>query len=89
MHSVIQANQQSVIQTATQGTMLTKGNVILLSKPNSVIQTTQGNIQTLQVVVYLNIFTRVALVSMHARRFILYHRFGGPHTHSVCCMSAI
>ncbi|KAL4089693.1 hypothetical protein QTP88_024682 [Uroleucon formosanum] len=51
VHSVIQANQQSVIQTATQGTMLTKGNVILLSKPNSVIQTPQGNIQTLQVVV--------------------------------------
>ncbi|XP_027846270.1 cyclic AMP-responsive element-binding protein 1 isoform X2 [Aphis gossypii] len=50
VHSVIQANQQSVIQTATQGTMLTKGNVILLSKPNSVIQTPQGNIQTLQVV---------------------------------------
>ncbi|XP_022173004.1 cyclic AMP-responsive element-binding protein 1-like isoform X1 [Myzus persicae] len=51
VHSVIQANQQSVIQTATHGTMLTKGNVILLSKPNSVIQTPQGNIQTLQVVV--------------------------------------
>ncbi|XP_025410545.1 cyclic AMP-responsive element-binding protein 1-like isoform X2 [Sipha flava] len=50
VHSVIQANQQSVIQTATQGTMITKGNVILLSKPNSVIQTTQGNLQTLQVV---------------------------------------
>ncbi|XP_050524583.1 cyclic AMP-responsive element-binding protein 1 isoform X2 [Daktulosphaira vitifoliae] len=50
VHSVIQANQQSVIQTATPGTMLTKGNVILLSKPNSVIQTTQGNLQTLQVV---------------------------------------
>lgn len=55
VHSVIQANQQSVIQTATQGAMLTKGNVILLSKPNSVIQTTQGNLQTLQVVVYLYI----------------------------------
>ncbi|XP_050427672.1 cyclic AMP-responsive element-binding protein 1 isoform X2 [Adelges cooleyi] len=50
VHSVIQANQQSVIQTANPGTMLTKGNVILLSKPNSVIQTTQGNLQTLQVV---------------------------------------
>ncbi|VVC32092.1 Hypothetical protein CINCED_3A015985 [Cinara cedri] len=50
VHSVIQANQQSVIQTATPGAMLTKGNVILLSKPNSVIQTTQGNLQTLQVV---------------------------------------
>lgn len=29
--------------------MLSKGNVILLSKPNSVIQTAQGNLQTLQV----------------------------------------
>lgn len=48
--SVIQANQQSVIQTAT-GNLLTKGNVILVSnKPNSVIQTTQGQLQTLQVV---------------------------------------
>lgn len=48
IHSVIQTNnQQSVIQT-TQ--VITKGNVILVSKPNSVIQTTQGNISTLQVV---------------------------------------
>lgn len=48
LHSVIQTNnQQSVIQTAQ---VITKGNVILVSKPSSVIQTTQGNISTLQVV---------------------------------------
>lgn len=29
--------------------MLGKGNVILVSKPNSVIQTTQGTVQTLRV----------------------------------------
>lgn len=53
MQSVIQANQQSVIQSATgnQLPVLTKGNVILVGKPNSVIQTTQGSLQTLQVVV--------------------------------------
>ncbi|XP_075237184.1 cyclic-AMP response element binding protein B isoform X1 [Lycorma delicatula] len=58
VQSVIQANQnqsnqQSVIQTATGNVqpVLTKGNVILVSKPNSVIQTTQGSLQTLQVVV--------------------------------------
>ncbi|XP_024215494.1 cAMP-responsive element modulator isoform X5 [Halyomorpha halys] len=53
VQSVIQANQQSVIQSA-QGSIqpvLTKGNVILVSKPNSVIQTPQGQLQTLQVVV--------------------------------------
>lgn len=53
VQSVIQANQQSVIQSA-QGSLqpvLTKGNVILVSKPNSVIQTPQGQLQTLQVVV--------------------------------------
>lgn len=50
MQSVIQPNQQSVIQTATNlQPMLSKGNVILVSKPNSVIQTTQGSLQTLQV----------------------------------------
>ncbi|CAH0381313.1 unnamed protein product [Bemisia tabaci] len=57
VQSVIQANQQSVIQTATgniQPAVLTKGNVILVSKPNSVIQTTQGSLQTLQVVVEAN-----------------------------------
>ncbi|XP_046677888.1 cyclic AMP-responsive element-binding protein 1-like isoform X6 [Homalodisca vitripennis] len=49
--SVIQSNQQSVIQSANnQLPVLTKGNVILVGKPNSVIQTTQGNLQTLQVV---------------------------------------
>uniref|UniRef100_A0A0A9XLH1 Cyclic AMP-responsive element-binding protein 1 n=2 Tax=Lygus hesperus TaxID=30085 RepID=A0A0A9XLH1_LYGHE len=50
VQSVIQANQQSVIQSATGSIqpVLTKGNVILVSKPNSVIQTTQGQLQTLQ-----------------------------------------
>ncbi|XP_054286626.1 cyclic AMP-responsive element-binding protein 1 isoform X2 [Macrosteles quadrilineatus] len=51
--SVIQSNQQSVIQSANnQLPVLTtaKGNVILVGKPNSVIQTAQGNLQTLQVV---------------------------------------
>ncbi|XP_068899299.1 cyclic AMP-responsive element-binding protein 1 isoform X9 [Tenebrio molitor] len=54
VQSVIQPNQQSVIQTAANiQPMLGKGNVILVSKPNSVIQTTQGSLsglQTLQVV---------------------------------------
>ncbi|XP_023704711.1 cyclic AMP-responsive element-binding protein 1 isoform X4 [Cryptotermes secundus] len=52
VQSVIQANQQSVIQTPAniQPVQLQKGNVILVSKPNSVIQTTQGSLQTLQVV---------------------------------------
>ncbi|XP_012272546.1 cyclic AMP-responsive element-binding protein 1 isoform X9 [Orussus abietinus] len=52
VQSVIQPNQQSVIQTATniQPVAISKGNVILVSKPNSVIQTTQGSLQTLQVV---------------------------------------
>ncbi|XP_020711324.2 cyclic AMP-responsive element-binding protein 1 isoform X8 [Athalia rosae] len=51
VQSVIQPNQQSVIQTATniQPVALSKANVILVSKPNSVIQTTQGSLQTLQV----------------------------------------
>ncbi|XP_014223073.1 cyclic AMP-responsive element-binding protein 1 isoform X6 [Trichogramma pretiosum] len=51
VQSVIQPNQQSVIQTATniQPVSLSKGNVILV-KPNSVIQTAQGGLQTLQVV---------------------------------------
>lgn len=55
VQSVIQANQQSVIQSATGSIqpVLTKGNVILVSKPNSVIQTTQGQLQTLQVVVLI------------------------------------
>ncbi|CAB0018027.1 unnamed protein product [Nesidiocoris tenuis] len=50
VQSVIQANQQSVIQSATGSIqpVLTKGNVILVSKPNSVIQTTSGQLQTLQ-----------------------------------------
>ncbi|XP_032455921.1 cyclic-AMP response element binding protein isoform X11 [Nasonia vitripennis] len=50
VQSVIQPNQQSVIQTATniQPVAISKGNVILVSKPNSVIQTAQGSIQALQ-----------------------------------------
>ncbi|XP_013182293.1 PREDICTED: cyclic AMP response element-binding protein B isoform X2 [Papilio xuthus] len=49
--SVIQPNQQSVIQTASniQSVQLPKGNVILVSKPSSVIHTTQGTLQTLQI----------------------------------------
>ncbi|XP_015121261.1 cyclic AMP-responsive element-binding protein 1 isoform X6 [Diachasma alloeum] len=52
VQSVIQPNHQSVIQSATniQPVAISKGNVILVSKPNSVIQSTQANIQTLQVV---------------------------------------
>ncbi|XP_066998051.1 cyclic AMP-responsive element-binding protein 1 isoform X2 [Anabrus simplex] len=52
VQSVIQPNQQSVIQTPgnIQPMQLQKGNVILVSKPNSVIQTTPGSLQTLQVV---------------------------------------
>ncbi|XP_023018056.1 cyclic-AMP response element binding protein B isoform X6 [Leptinotarsa decemlineata] len=52
VQSVIQPNQQSVIQTAANlQPMLSKGNVILVSsKPNSVIHTTQGSLQTLRVV---------------------------------------
>nr|CAH7720312.1 unnamed protein product [Callosobruchus chinensis] len=51
VQSVIQPTQQSVIQTAANiQPMLSKGNVILVSKPNSVIQTTQGSLQTLRVV---------------------------------------
>lgn len=51
MQSVIQPNQQSVIQTASniQSVQIPKGNVILVSKPSSVIHTTQGTLQTLQV----------------------------------------
>lgn len=51
VQSVIQPNQQSVIQTASniQSVQLPKANVILVSKPNSVIHTTQGTLQTLQV----------------------------------------
>ncbi|XP_050664498.1 cyclic AMP response element-binding protein B isoform X4 [Leptidea sinapis] len=52
VQSVIQPNQQSVIQTASniQSVQLPKGNVILVSKPNSVIHTTtHGTLQTLQI----------------------------------------
>ncbi|XP_017777081.1 PREDICTED: cyclic AMP-responsive element-binding protein 1 isoform X2 [Nicrophorus vespilloides] len=51
VQSVIQPNQQSVIQTAANiQPVLGKGNVILVSKPNSVIQTPQGSLHALQVV---------------------------------------
>ncbi|XP_034938039.1 cyclic AMP-responsive element-binding protein 1 isoform X2 [Chelonus insularis] len=52
VQSVIQPNHQSVIQSATniQPVAISKGNVILVSKSNSVIQSAQGNLQTLQVV---------------------------------------
>ncbi|XP_023947288.2 cyclic AMP response element-binding protein B isoform X2 [Bicyclus anynana] len=51
VQSVIQPNQQSVIQTASniQPVQLPKGNVILVTKPSSVIHTTQGTLQTLQI----------------------------------------
>lgn len=53
VQSVIQPNQQSVIQTATNVQpvhLATKSNVILVSgKANSVIQTTQGSLQAVQV----------------------------------------
>ena len=53
VQSVIQPNQQSVIQTATnvQPVQLsTKSNVILVSgKANSVIQTTPGSLQAIEV----------------------------------------
>nr|ACI03622.1 CREB9 isoform protein [Cotesia glomerata]ACI03631.1 CREB9 isoform protein [Cotesia rubecula] len=52
VQSVIQPNHQSVIQSATniQPVAISKGNVILVSKPNSVIQSAQGSLQALQVV---------------------------------------
>uniref|UniRef100_A0AAR5PML6 BZIP domain-containing protein n=3 Tax=Dendroctonus ponderosae TaxID=77166 RepID=A0AAR5PML6_DENPD len=51
VQSVIQPNQQSVIQTAANiQPLIGKGNVILVGKPNSVIQTTQGSLQALRVV---------------------------------------
>ncbi|CAH1155929.1 unnamed protein product [Phaedon cochleariae] len=51
VQSVIQPNQQSVIQTAANlQPMLGKNVILVSSKPNSVIQTTQGSLQTLRVV---------------------------------------
>lgn len=52
VQSVIQPNHQSVIQSATniQPVAISKGNVILVSKPNSVIQSAQGSLQALQVI---------------------------------------
>lgn len=53
MSSVIHANQQSVIQTATptvQSSVMPKSNVILLGgKLTSVIQAPHGTVQPLQV----------------------------------------
>lgn len=46
--SVIQANQQSVIQTATNLQPMTLSKSVLL-KPNSVIHTAQGSLQAVHV----------------------------------------
>lgn len=54
-HSVIQPNQQSVIQTATGNLqpMTIPKSVLLVSKPNSVIHTTaQGTLQAIQVIFF-------------------------------------
>lgn len=60
MSSVIHANQQSVIQTASptiQTPVLSKGNVILVhNKLGSVIQAPHGNLQPLQVSTRFNHF---------------------------------
>lgn len=64
-------NQQSVIQTATnlQPVAISKGNVILV-KPNSVIQTAQGNLQTLQVNVEpINLYTLPVLCRFSSKKF--------------------
>uniref|UniRef100_A0A182FJ21 Uncharacterized protein n=1 Tax=Anopheles albimanus TaxID=7167 RepID=A0A182FJ21_ANOAL len=48
--SVIQQNQQSVIQTAAGNAPLSRGVLLVCNKPNSVIHTTTGNLHpTLQV----------------------------------------
>ncbi|XP_058835472.1 cyclic AMP response element-binding protein B isoform X4 [Topomyia yanbarensis] len=49
-HSVIQQNQQSVIQTAAgQIPTLPRGVLLVCNKPNSVIHTTQGSLQAIQI----------------------------------------
>ncbi|XP_058445141.1 cyclic AMP response element-binding protein B isoform X4 [Malaya genurostris] len=49
-HSVIQQNQQSVIQTAAgQIPALPRGVLLVCNKPNSVIHTTQGSLQAIQI----------------------------------------
>ncbi|XP_050098865.1 cyclic AMP response element-binding protein B isoform X3 [Anopheles aquasalis] len=47
--SVIQQNQQSVIQTAAGNAPLSRGVLLVCNKPNSVIHTTTGNLQTIQI----------------------------------------
>lgn len=55
--SVIQANQQSVIQTATniQPMTLSKSVLLVSSKPSSVIHTAQGSLQAVHAVHHLQI----------------------------------
>ncbi|XP_065077476.1 cyclic AMP response element-binding protein B isoform X7 [Ochlerotatus camptorhynchus] len=49
-HSVIQPNQQSVIQTAAgQIPALPRGVLLVCNKPSSVIHTTQGSLQAIQI----------------------------------------
>lgn len=68
MSSVIHANQQSVIQTATptvQSSLMPKSNVILLgAKLPSVIQAPHGTIQPLQ----------VCMNSLHRYRCFLFFK---------------
>ncbi|XP_058127612.1 cyclic AMP response element-binding protein B isoform X2 [Anopheles ziemanni] len=47
--SVIQQNQQSVIQTAAGNVPITRGVLLVCNKPNSVIHTTTGNLQTIHI----------------------------------------
>ncbi|XP_052865634.1 cyclic AMP response element-binding protein B isoform X3 [Anopheles cruzii] len=49
VQSVIQANQQSVIQTATANVPITRGVLLVCNKPNSVIHTTTGNLQAIHI----------------------------------------
>lgn len=48
-HSVIQQNQQSVIQTAAGNVPITRGVLLVCNKPNSVIHTTTGNLQAIHI----------------------------------------
>lgn len=75
-HSVIQPNQQSVIQTAAGNlqSMTLPKSVLLVSKPNSVIHTTTqgGTLQAIQVILkfvfklnmkfYINFFVLIAQI---------------------------
>ncbi|XP_058063273.1 cyclic AMP response element-binding protein B [Anopheles bellator] len=49
VQSVIQANQQSVIQTATANVPIPRGVLLVCNKPNSVIHTTTGNLQAIHI----------------------------------------